>query len=453
MGFLHYLLYFLLAIGILVAVHEYGHFLAARLLGVKVLRFSLGFGPVIWRRKAGEDNTEWALSAVPLGGYVKMLDEREGPVAEHERNRAFNTQSLWRRSVIVAAGPLANFLLAILFYWVLACVGTRDLPTSIEMPPAASPAAMAGLHAGDRIRAVDGVQVNGWSELRWQILNRAFGSELLKLDVEREGGRIEGLILGLASLRLDERAEEPMRQLGLIAPGTQLPAVLDSPLPGGVAEMVGLRRGDLVLTVDAQDVSNWREFVGIIAAAPGRELVLELLRDGEIIRIQLRPRADEVRPTLGRIGVGVLIDENAVQAGMIRVSYGLFEGFAQGVLRTWEMSRFSLQGMWQMLTGRLSLRNVSGPVTIADYAGQSARAGWDAYVGFLAMVSVSLGVLNLLPVPVLDGGHLLYHALEGLRGKALSERSEELGQRLGMALLLALMVLAFFNDITRVLSG
>jgi regulator of sigma E protease len=453
MGVLHYLLYFLLAIGILVAVHEYGHYLAARLCGVKVLRFSLGFGPVIWQRSLGRDATEWAISAIPLGGYVKMLDEREGPVAAHERARAFNTQKIWRRSVIVAAGPAANFLLAILFYWVLACIGTRDLPTSIEAPEAETPAASAGLRAGDRVHAVDGRVVKGWSELRWQVVSRAFGQDAILLDVEREGAVLHEVSLSLAQLRLDERADDPLRQLGLAVAGSRLAAVLDQPLPDGEAARAGLQRGDRVLAINGRSVADWRDFVSRIASAPGQALTLDVERASLRMAVTLTPRAERGNPAVGRIGVGPLRDEELFQRSIIQVSYGLLEGLGHGVLRTWEMSRFSLQGMWQMLSGRLSLRNVSGPVTIADYAGQSARAGWDSYVAFLAMVSVSLGVLNLLPVPILDGGHLLYHALEAVRGKALSERSEEFGQRLGLSLLAALMALAFFNDITRVFSG
>ncbi len=453
MGVFHYLLYFLLAIGVLVAVHEYGHYLAARLCGVKVLRFSLGFGPVIWQRRLGRDATEWAISAIPLGGYVKMLDEREAPVAAHERARAFNTQRIWRRSVIVAAGPAANFLLAILFYWVLACVGTRDLPTSIEAPEAETPAASAGLRAGDRVHAVDGRPVKGWSELRWQVVSRAFGQDVILLDVEREGAVLQEIPLSLAQLRLDERADDPLRQLGLTVAGSRLAAVLDQPLPDGEAARAGLQRGDRVLAINGQPLADWRDFVSRIASAPGQVLTLEIERASQRMAVTLTPRADPGKPTVGRIGVGPLRDEELFQRSIIQVSYGLLDGLRHGALRTWEMSRFSLQGMWQMLSGRLSLRNVSGPVTIADYAGQSASAGWDTYLAFLAMVSVSLGVLNLLPVPILDGGHLLYHALEAVRGKALSERSEEFGQRLGLSLLAALMALAFFNDITRVFSG
>lgn len=452
MSILHYALSFLLAIAVLVAIHECGHFLAARWCGVKVLRFSLGFGPVMFSRRFGKDETEFVLAAVPLGGYVRMLDEREAPVANSELERAFNTQSVGKRSLIVLAGPLANFLLAVLVYSCLAWAGTRDLPARLGAVPAATVAAQAGLREGDVVLRVDGRDVRGWSELRARLLQNALSEEVLVLDVQRGEAELTSLNLPLAGIEIDERAADPMLQLGLVLPPPRIPPVLSKPLPASPAARAGLLAGDRILAVNAQHIEIWAEFVERIASSAGKDVLLEVQRGESVMQLTVRPEA-QVGSTRGRIGVAVQTDGIDLQRDLIEVRYGLFEGVFQAITQTWNTSRFSLEVMGHILTGRVSLRNISGPVTIADYAGQSASAGLDTYLRFLAMVSISLGVLNLLPVPILDGGHLLYYAIEYIRGKPLSERLEELGQRLGMIILALLMSLAFFNDLNRVFFG
>ncbi|PLK47717.1 RIP metalloprotease RseP [Uliginosibacterium sp. TH139] len=452
MSILHYALSFLLAIAVLVAIHECGHFLAARWCGVKVLRFSLGFGPVMFSRRFGKDETEFVLAAVPLGGYVRMLDEREAPVANGELARAFNTQSVGKRSLIVLAGPLANFLLAVLVYSCLAWAGTRDLPARLGAVPAATVAAQAGLREGDVVLRVDGRDVRGWSELRARLLQNALSEEVLVLDVQRGEAELTSLNLPLAGIEIDERAADPMLQLGLVLPPPRIPPVLSKPLPASPAARAGLLAGDRILAVNAQHIEIWAEFVERIASSAGKDVLLEVQRGESVTQLTVRPEA-QAGSTRGRIGVAVQTDGIDLQRDSIEVRYGLFEGVFQAITQTWNTSRFSLEVMGHILTGRVSLRNISGPVTIADYAGQSASAGLDTYLRFLAMVSISLGVLNLLPVPILDGGHLLYYVIEYIRGKPLSARLEELGQRLGMIILALLMSLAFFNDLNRVFFG
>ena len=452
MSTLHYLGAFLLAIAILVAIHELGHFLAARWCGVKVLRFSLGFGPQVFCRRFGKDATEFAIAAIPLGGFVRMLDEREAPVDSRELHRAFNVQSLGKRSLIVLAGPVANLLLAVILYWGMAWAGERDLPARVGVVPQGTAAAMAGLQAGDLIQRLGGDEILGWSDLRWQVIQRALGEETLPLHVQRGGAEVQ-LELNLQGVDIDEKAADPLKQLGLVLPPPKIAPVLASPLPGSPAEQAGLRAGDRILAVEGQAIAIWAEFVERVSASRGRELRLDVERAGTRFQLWVTPEEAPNQPGKGRIGVAVQPDEDYLANNTIQVSYGFLGGLRHGVEQTWSTCRFSLQVMWHIVTGRVSVRNVSGPVTIADYAGQSASAGIEAYLKFLAMVSISLGVLNLLPVPILDGGHLLYYAIEYIRGRPLSERLEALGQRLGMIFLALLMSLAFFNDLNRVFFG
>lgn len=453
MSMLHYILSFLLAIALLVAVHEYGHYLAARLCGIKVLRFSLGFGPQLFSCRFGKDRTEFSVAAIPLGGYVRMLDEREAAVDAQELHRAFNTQSLGKRCCVVVAGPLANLFLAILLYWGLACAGSRDFPARLGAVPAGSPAAAAGLQEGDLIRAFSGREVQGWTDLRWQVVRHALGEEAVTVDVQSGEAEIRQLALPLAGLQIDEKAPDPLLQIGFVLPPARISPVLSKPLDGSPAEVSGMKEGDRILSVDGKPVEIWADFVRIVSASPGRELDVAVDREGERLDLFVTPERVDGNPKRGRVGVAVKVDPDALKEDTIVVRHGLFEGLAYAAEQTWSTSVFSLKVMWNIVTGKLSVRNISGPVTIADYAGQSASAGLESYLKFLAMVSISLGVLNLLPVPVLDGGHLLYYAIEYIRGRPMSEAGEVFGQRLGMVFLALLMSLAFFNDINRILFG
>ncbi|MBS1208036.1 MAG: Membrane-associated zinc metalloprotease [Proteobacteria bacterium] len=450
---LHYLFFFLLAIGILIVVHEWGHYAAARLCGVKVLRFSLGFGPQLFVRAYGPDRTEWALAAVPLGGYVKMLDEREAPVAELERHRAFNTQPLSRRAFIVAAGPLANLLLAILIYWGMACVGTRDLPATLGKVVTGSLAAQAGLVEGDQVTRVAGIDVHGLSDFKWQIINHAFDTLPVAMDVLRGNAEVTDLSLAMTGVIIDEKAPDPLLQLGINLPPARIAPVMGRPLPESPAAAAGFRDGDIIRKVGTEPISYWNEFVAIVASSPGRALQVQIEREGRLLTLVVTPEVLPGPVVRGRIGAPVRPDEDFVARNTIEVRYGLVEGGVHAVRQTVSTARFYLQALWQIVKGRISWRNVSGPISIADAAGQSAKAGVQVYLGLIAALSVSLGVLNLLPIPILDGGHILYYVLERIRGRPLSERVEELSQRAGLAILVLLMSLAFFNDLNRVFFG
>lgn len=454
MNLLDYLLPFILALGILIVVHELGHYLVARLCGVKVLRFSLGFGKPLLVRKAGADQTEWVLSAFPLGGYVKMLDEREAPVAAHELHRAFNRQSVWRRIAVVAAGPLANFVLAIVLYWGLYTGGVEELRPRLAEPEAATPAAQAGFHGGDLVRAVNGEPVETWQAFRWKLLNLALDKQAATVETINANREIVFHKLELAAVVVDQAERDVTAQLGLNLERPRLPAVLGKLSPDGAAEAAGLRAGDRVLRIGSKAIAQWSELVAIVRDAPSQKLEFEVLRDGQAQVFQVVPSAvDENGRSIGRIGAA-LADADAQREQMfVTVRYGVVEALSKGLGQTWDTAAMSVSMMGRMIVGEVSVKNLSGPVTIADFAGQSARMGWAHYIKFLALISISLGVLNLMPVPVLDGGHLLYYVIEIIKGGPVSERAMEIGQQIGMALLAALMAFAFYNDINRLVAS
>ncbi|WP_303784863.1 RIP metalloprotease RseP [Azovibrio restrictus] len=449
-----YLGAFVLVLGVLIVVHEYGHFAAARLCGVKVLRFSVGFGPVVWSRRLGADRTEWSISLLPLGGYVRMLDEREGEVPAHERGRAFNRQSVGRRSAIVAAGPGANFLLAILIYWALFWQGSVELRPVLGEPVAGSPAARAGIARGDRVLGVDGDAVQTWQDFQWLVLHKAARQSEVELELAHAGGGRSIRRLPLESLAEQGWEGDIMAHLGLGFYRSRIPAVAGQVQPDSPAARAGVRAGDRFLAIDGKPVEVWADVVETIRLAPGRAMEFDLERDGRRLRLEIVPASVEDRGIrVGRIGVSVAeagLEGEPELKGFVR--YGFLEAGMRAVRETWDKSVFSLVMFGKMLTGEASWRNLSGPVTIADYAGQSARLGLDYYLKFMALVSISLGVLNLLPIPVLDGGHLMYHILEVIKGAPLSERVMAWGQQVGLALLFTLMAFAFFNDLSRLLG-
>jgi regulator of sigma E protease len=448
------LIAFVVALGLLIVFHELGHYLVARLCGVKVLRFSLGFGLPLWRRKFGADLTEWAISAFPLGGYVKMLDEREGPVAPEERHRAFNRQTVAKRFAIVLAGPVANFLLAILLYWVLFMHGVPGIRPIVGAPIPGTPAAQAQLAPGELIARVDGAEVPTWQDLRWALLEHSLRKATVELELHTERGDIQFRRLDLSSIGPEKIDVDLLQAIGLTRYQPPLKPVIGRLIAGGAGERDGLKEGDEVVEVDGHAIPGWEELVASITAAPGRPLQFKILRGGTARQLAVTPESkQEGGKTLGRIGAAPKMDEVAVKRLVTEVRYGPLESVARAAARTWDVSTFTLKMLGKMVTGQVSLKNLSGPITIADYAGQSAQLGWLAYLSFLALISISLGVLNLMPVPLLDGGHLMYYVAEIIKGSPVSDRVMEVGQQVGMVLLFSLMAFALYNDINRLFGG
>lgn len=447
---------FILTLGILIVVHEYGHYRVAVACGVKVLRFSVGFGRVIWRRQSSPQATEFVLCALPLGGYVRMLDEREGTVAPQEQERAFNRQRLRHRVAIVAAGPLANLLLAVLLYAAAGWIGIEE-PKAVLGPPAAgTPAHTAGLRAGDWVRAAavgsqDWQELHSMNDLRWTLTQAALDGAALRLSVsDREGRGSREVRLDLGGQASGEVDAATMRRLGF-GPAYSDP-VMGEVKAGGPADRAGLKPGDRVLAVDGEPVSDAQTLRERIRASagdtPSKVMRWRVQRDGRWLELAVQPRAvTEGARAVGRIDAFVGLPPERVT-----VRHGALEGLARGAERTWEVSALTLRMIGRMLIGEASLKNLSGPLTIADFAGQSVKQGPADYLAFLALVSVSLGVLNLLPLPMLDGGHLMYYFFEGITGRPISELWMERLQRGGIAVLLLMMSVALFNDVARLLG-
>jgi len=449
-----YLAAFLVALCILIFIHELGHYTAARLCGVKVLRFSIGFGRMVWQKRLGRDQTVWAISLFPLGGYVKMLDEREGEVPADEQHRAFNRQSVGERSVIVAAGPLANFALAIVLYWAIFMVGSQELLPILGKPPAGTPAAMATISNGDQVRAVDGRFVATWNDLRWLLLQKAAEQESVELEIINEQNEISVRRLLLSAVSEQGWEGDGLERLGIGFYRPEVPPILGNVVAGGPAEHAGLKAGDKVLSVNGRPIAFWHELVIHIRDSAESSLHLEIERQGQIAAVDVVPESiSEPGRVVGKIGVAVAESGDIRREVRTFVNYGFFEAGGKAIAETWDKSIFSLVMMGKMLTGEVSWKNLSGPVAIADYAGKSAKLGLDYYIKFVALVSISLGVLNLLPVPMLDGGHLMYHIIEVIRGKPLSERAMEIAQQIGVSLLFVLMAFALFNDLNRLFFG
>ncbi|MGH8736675.1 MAG: RIP metalloprotease RseP [Burkholderiales bacterium] len=454
MSFLHTVVAFAVALGILIVVHEYGHYLAARLCNIKVLRFSVGFGkPIVtWRR--GRDGTEWTIAAVPLGGYVKMLDEREGVVAAEDLPRAFNRQNVWKRFVVVVAGPVFNFIFAVLVYAGLFMHGLPEVRPVIANPPSGTLAAQAGFRGGETLRSIDGKPVRTWGEVRWRLLEAALQHEVLSIEAIDERQHVSVLTLDLRGVNDNEVEGDLLARLGLQLFRPTLEPVLGRLVASSPAEHAGLVAGDRITRVDGAPVETWESLVRVIRANPEKTLKLDVLRGGETLRLQVRPELIEVNgEKIGRIGAAPYVPASHADRMLVQVHYGAVESLLKGAGKTYDIALFSLRMIGKMLVGEVSWRNLSGPVTIADFAGQSAQLGWIPYVNFLALISISLGVLNLLPIPLLDGGHLMYYSVEIIKGSPVSDRAMELGQRVGLTLLLVMMAFAFYNDLNRLLSG
>ncbi|QJQ19500.1 RIP metalloprotease RseP [Pseudomonas sp. SK] len=439
----------LVALGVLVTFHEFGHFWVARRCGVKVLRFSVGFGtPLLrWHDRHG---TEFVVAAIPLGGYVKMLDEREGEVPPALLDQAFNRKSVRQRIAIVAAGPVANFLLAILFFWVLAMLGTQQVRPVIGAVEAGSLAASAGLTAGQEIVSIDGKPTNGWSAVNLQLVRRLGESGTLQVGVRDEGATAERqLQVKLDSWLKGADEPDPIQSLGLQPWRPAIVPVLAEIDPKGPAAAAGLKAGDKLLALDGMAVNEWQQVVDAVRARPQAKVVVRVERDGAALELPVTlARKGEGKAAGGYLGAGVKAGE--WPANMLReVSYGPLDAVGEGLSRTWNMSVLTLESLKKMLFGELSVKNLSGPITIAKVAGASAQSGVGDFLNFLAYLSISLGVLNLLPIPVLDGGHLLFYLVEWARGRPLSDRVQGWGVQIGISLVIGVMLLALINDLGR----
>jgi len=454
MNFLQTFLAFMVAICSLVVVHELGHYFVARLCGVKVLRFSLGMGKIIYSRRFGADQTEWVISLLPLGGYVKLLDSRENDLSDlppEELKREFNRQSVWRRMAIVAAGPCANFLLAIILLMGLYIQGVPGAVTKLRAMPENSIAWQAGLRGGDLVTAVNREPVSIWSEFSWKLIQLTVEKSPIQIEVVRQDARSSSgkqthtVTIPVESMSAQDLDKDFLNRLGIAL--ARPPAQLGKISPDGPAMKAGLQQDDLILSINGQPTIDGLAFVEMVRASPGKPLSVKLLRKQQTIEVALTPETEMVKG----VAIGKIMVEVPLRPEIIIARDAPDTALLKAMQKTWDTSVVSVKMLWKMVVGEVSWKNISGPITIADYAGQTARIGTVSYLSFIAFISISLGVMNLLPIPVLDGGLLLYYSVEVLTGRPVSERVGQIAQRAGLVMLAALMVVAIFNDIIRLI--
>jgi regulator of sigma E protease len=452
---------FIFTLGVLVTVHEYGHFQVAKWCGVKVLKFSIGFGKPLFIKKIGRDQTEFVIAAIPLGGYVKMLDEREFETApfqtqysETELKRAFNRQSVVKRIAIVLAGPMANLLLAILLYWWLYMMGVVGMKPIVGKVIEHSPAAAASFVLGETIQKINGKDVETWQDARWLLLNESLKNKNVEIQTVNSNQETHIHQLNLSTINLDDASKDILTSLGLTIFQPDIPARIGVVIKNGPADLAGLVSNDLVLAINRNKVKIWEDFVQEIRQHPNIPLDVVVQRDAQEIQLTVRPEpVIENDKTVGRIGAAFKMEQGELDQLFVTLHYSATDALIKATEKTWDTAIFSLKMLGNMVIGQLSWKGMSGPVTIASYAGQSASMGVNAFVGFLALISISIGVLNLLPIPVLDGGHFMYYVIEILTGKPVSEALMVVGQKIGFSLLGFMMILALYNDINRLITG
>lgn len=440
----------ILLLGPLIAIHEFGHYFVARKLGVKVLVYSIGFGPTVLKWTSKKSGIQYQLSALPLGGYVKMLDEREGNVAEEDLPFAFNRQHPWKRIAIVAAGPLINLVFAIVLFWILFLPSQEQLNTRVGKVLPQTPAAEVNMQPGDRITAVDGTQVSTWEKLNFALVDRAGETGTIHIQANRDG-QPQNFQLPIQDF-LKDQSQSPLEVLGFTPYRPNIPAVVSKLSEDGAAIRQGMKEGDQILAIDGVVMKDWYDVVQVVQASPEKLLKIDVLRQDQRVQLEIMPQAkrDNMGNTTGMLGVQsdpgkITIPEEYKQT----IQYSPTEALMMAVDKTGQISSMILNSIVKMVRGLIGLDNLSGPITIAKVAGQSAEMGWQTFISFMALMSVSLGILNLLPIPILDGGHLVYYFIELIRGKPVSEQIQLVGLKIGMVLLGSMMLLALFNDFMR----
>lgn len=443
---------FIVALGILIIVHEFGHYWVAQKLGIRVLRFSVGFGKPIWKRNFGKDKTELVVAAIPLGGYVKMLDETEGEVPEEELDRAFNRQSIIKRMAVVLAGPLFNFIFAVIAFWVVYMFGISGLKPVVGYVKAESPAAIAGFQKGDEIITINNKPVQTWDHRRLYIFYQALAGNVLSYKVRTKDGQLASRTIDFANMdahRINARLISGY--IGLV-PNLPVPDAVVGEVMEGPAKQAGLRSEDRILSVDGTNVDNWESMAVLIRSKPGKDVKLKVWRSNEIISLTVRPKPVTINnKKIGLIHIRPMPTKLSAEY-TTELKYSALQGLVASMNNTWLMSALTIRMLYKMLLLEVSARNISGPLTIAEYAGKTARFGMKQFLLFLAVISISLGVLNLLPIPILDGGHFMYYLIEAVKGSPVSEAGLRFGQIIGLTILAGLMLLAFYNDLTRIFN-
>ncbi len=440
---------FLLAISLLVAVHEFGHFWVARRLGVKILRFSIGFGKPLWKKTFGEDQTEFVIASLPLGGYVKMLDGREAEVPEAEAHRAFDRQSLRTRFAIVFAGPAFNFIFAIVAYWMMFVVGVQGVAPIIGEVKEGTPASRAGLASGQQILAIDGKPTPIWDVALEALLPAMVDRGSVKLTLKNTDGSSFTTELNLMQTTQDLEPGKLFDILGFVPWREELKSIVGRVVDDSAAAKAGLQEKDKIIGIDDHVITNWMDLVEVVSARPDQDMLLRIIRDGREMDIPVHSMsAEQDGKQVGKLGIGPFVSD----ANRVLYRYDFLAALKHGWNKCWSNAGLTLKMLGKIVSGEVSVKNLSGPLNIAVYAGQSANAGLARFLDFLAIVSISLGILNLLPVPVLDGGHLMFYMIEAIKGSPVSEQTELIGQQIGIAALILLMSLALYNDFVRLLN-